>query len=101
MAWKKLEKVIDAADTAEQFTTDSIPCSQFIVQVKSSNSAAVQIAPETFATGEGYELVAPSPGAQLPERHIESKEGHNNLNLLHWYVMGGQGQGINIFYEEF
>lgn len=95
-----LEKVFSATATPERISATSQTCTSVKFQVKRSNSNAVQIAPGSFATGKGFELVKPTSDAQLSEEEFSSP-GREGINLYEWYAMGTSGEGINIIIEEF
>jgi hypothetical protein len=100
MAFDLLEKVFTAANTAERISATRRTCTSVTFQIKRGNSNAVQIAPKTFVTGKGFELVKPEADKQLPEKSYTSS-GKEGIDLYDWYAMGAQNEGINIIIDEF
>jgi hypothetical protein len=100
MAFDLIEKVFAQTGVSEQIVVASRTCSSVTFQAKRGNSNACQIAPETFVTGKGYELVKPTADEKLPEKEFTSP-GREGINLSTWYGMGTAGEGINIIIEEF
>jgi hypothetical protein len=100
MSFKLIEKVFDAANTAERVCAAHQTCTSVKFQIKRGNSNAVQIAPETFATGKGIELVKPTADEKLDDKEFTSP-GREGIDLYDWFAMGAQGEGINIIIEEF
>lgn len=101
MSFKLLKKIIVGA-SPERLSAVDLTVSQAWIQARRSNSHTLEIAPETFVSGDGGELAIPSAGAQLPEISLSSiSSGGNNLNLYNWLILGTPGEGVNIIYEEF
>lgn len=95
-----LEKVLGSGD-AEPLTADSKRVAQVWIQAKRANAAAVEVGDENLATGKGYELSIPAAGAKLPEFHAKSVSLNNAIDLSQVYVLGAEGEGVNVIYELF
>lgn len=100
MSFRLEAKVLTGA-SAEALSSTDLMVNRAIVQVKRSNSNKMEIAPESFTTGAGYELLAPAANEKLAEYIIESQPGAQGINLAKWYILGTAGEGVNIIAEEF
>jgi hypothetical protein len=100
MSYRTIEKVLASA-AAEPISDVSLPVTSALIQIKRSNSHALEISIGSFVTGMGHELPKPTADAQLPELLLSTQQGVQGIDLKDWYVMGTQGEGINILVEEF
>jgi hypothetical protein len=100
MGFKIAEKVFATAG-AEPLSATSITAARALVQVKRSNSNAVELGPADMTTGKGIELAAPESGKPLDSRELVSSNGGNTVDLSTIYGLGSIGEGVNIYYEEY
>lgn len=102
MSFRIVEKVMGSGSVAEPISVTSLPVSSARIQVKRANSNAMEISPvAAFVAGKGYELVAPTSAAQLPELPLSTNQGVQGIDLSLWYIRGTQGEGVNIIIEEY
>jgi hypothetical protein len=100
-----LEKIL-AGDTAEPLSATSLKVSLALVQVKRTNSHAIEIAPKDVngnlpTTGKAHELIKPVADEQLVDYEISPTGDQNVEDLSEWYILGTAGEGVNIVYEVF
>jgi len=97
MSLEYLEKVLAGA-TAEPLSATSIKCSQVIVQAKRANGGLCTVGTSAVVATKGYEIMKPVANLFSPEFRIEA-EGGNAIDLSLIYLIGTQGDGVNILYE--
>lgn len=99
MSFTLLEKVLGSGN-AEPLSATSRTVTRLIIQAKRGNSNALQIAPGSFVTGKGIELVKPTADATLSGLDLTSSE-RNGIDLSQWYIIGTSGEGVNMLIDEF
>jgi hypothetical protein len=99
MAWKNLSKTIVGA-AAQPISPTSISCLQAFVQPKRANANIVTVGGPTVAATEGRELGVPQASQPLDTLHLKTLGG-NGMDLASIYIIGTNGQGISVLYEEY
>ena len=100
MAFTLLEKEL-ASTSPERLSATRLKVTHAIVQAQRANAAAIQLAPQTFATGKGYELPKPVADTKLGEIVIRPSLGAESVDLYDWFALGSANDGLTIIYETY